>query len=96
MNRRGHAGRVDANHVAITEALNRAGATVQSLGIVGCGCPDLLVGIRGQTYLIEVKNPAAPKAHRDLTDAQKKWHVWWRGAKVHTVETAEQALALIL
>ncbi len=67
---------VDANQVAVVAALRAAGATVQHLHEVGQGCPDLLIGIAGSNYLIEVKNPAAGGA---LNDEQVKWHRRWRG-----------------
>ena len=43
------AARVDDNHVAVVEALRKAGAMVQSLAAVGDGVPDLLIGKFFQT-----------------------------------------------
>ena len=50
------AAKIDANQTQVVIALRAAGATVQSLAAVGVGVPDLLVGFRGQTYLMEVKD----------------------------------------
>ena len=60
----------DLNQAAIVRTFKAAGATVQDLHAVGRGCPDLLVGIRGKTYLVEVKSKGGK-----FTPAQVEW--WW-------------------
>ena len=60
----------DLNQAAIVRTFRQAGATVQDLHAVGHGCPDLLVGIHGKTYLIEVKSKRGK-----FTPAQVEW--WW-------------------
>lgn len=62
--------RIDANQPDIVKALRKMGAFVQSLAAVGDGCPDLLVGFRGKTYLIEVKDGDKPPSKRALTPAE--------------------------
>ena len=89
------AARTDANHARVVKALLDAGAFCQSLAAVGVGCPDILVGFRGETFLIEVKNPEAPPSDRVLTDAQKKFHRLWRGRPIAVVETPDEALRVI-
>lgn len=42
--------RTDGNQAEIVRALRSAGATVQTLHTVGKGCPDLVVGFRGNNY----------------------------------------------
>ncbi len=81
----------DANQQAIIDALRAAGATVHSLHRVGGGCPDLLVGFRGQNYLLEVKNP---DTYGRLGKKQLAWHKEWRGS-VATVWDVEEALVAI-
>lgn len=83
------AAKVDINQPAIVAALRDAGASVEPLHRVGAGCPDLLVGIRGQNYLLEVKNGKGK-----LNDIQQKWHPAWRG-QVAVVTTPEEALTVI-
>jgi len=90
MNRRGHAGRVDANHVEIVKALRAIGYSVQSLASVGGGTPDLLVGHRGKNVLIEIK--ASPK-HK-LTDDEIAWHARWAG-KVAVACSVEDAVEIV-
>ena len=86
--------RVDANHHVIVNALRQAGCTVTSLAAVGKGVPDLLVGIRGRNYLIEIKDGSKPPSERKLTSDQIAWHESWRGA-VRVVENEQQALEVI-
>lgn len=88
------AAKVDANQAEIVAALRKIGATVQPLHAVGQGCPDLLVGWRGMTSLLEVKDGNKPPSARKLTEDQERWHAEWRG-QVAVVETVEQAIAAI-
>ena len=76
-------GRRDENHKAIVEGLRQYGATVQDLGDVGGGCPDILVGWRGRNYLIEIKRDSKAK----LNKTQENWHAGWKGSvyKCHTL-----------
>ena len=47
--------RVDMNQPEIVADLRGIGATVQHLHMVGKGCPDILVGFRGNNWLFEIK-----------------------------------------
>lgn len=87
--------RIDANHVAVVEALRKAGATVQSLAGVGKGVPDLLVGIRGKTALFEVKDGAKVPSARKLTPDQLAWHAAWQGGTLAVVDGPEAALRML-
>ncbi len=87
--------RIDANHREIVAALRLAGATVQDLSAVGCGCPDLLAGYRGQNFLLEVKDGEKAPSMRKLTDAQAGFILLWRGQRVRVVGTVDEALAAI-
>jgi hypothetical protein len=83
------AAKIDANQPEIIAALERAGCIVQTLAAVGHGVPDLLVGVRGGNYLLEVKAIGGK-----LTDDQREWHGEWGGA-VHIVRTPEEALRAV-
>ena len=86
------AARIDANHGEIVEALlSVAGVTVHSLAGVGCGCPDLLVGARGLSYLVEVKNPHKLNGNRLLNPDQEKWIKKWTGSPVVVLMDAGKA-----
>lgn len=88
------AARTDANQDQIVSALRAAGATVQSLAVLGKGVPDLLVMFQGNLSLLECKDGAKPPSKRKLTDDQQKWHQAW-GCIVHVVMNPQQALAAI-
>lgn len=87
-------GKIDANHSAIVKALRQIGASVQSLASVGSGCPDLLVGFRGENIILEVKDGNLPPSKQKLTDDERVWHACWNG-EVHTVTSVEEALKLL-
>ncbi len=88
------AAKADANQASIVAALRQIGCSVQPLHTVGKGVPDLLVGIRGQNLLLEVKDGAkAPSAQR-LTADQQQWHADWRG-HVEVVNSIEQAIIAV-
>ena len=89
------AARTDQNHEEIVKALRDVGATVQSLAAVGHGVPDLLVGFRGQTILIEVKDAKQPPSKRRLTEDQIRWHGAWCGGPVAVVDGIEAALRVL-
>ena len=83
-----HAARVDANQTEIVRALRQVGAHVEIIGRP----VDLLVGFRGQNFLLEVKRCGA-RARRDQQE-QRDWMGTWTG-QVARVESVEQALAAI-
>jgi Holliday junction resolvase len=77
----------DSTHKPLVAALRAVGVTVVRISSQEAGCPDLLVGHRSRTYLLEVKGPNTP-----VDPKQEKWHRNWRGAPVHVVRTPEEAL----
>lgn len=83
------AAKIDANHDQIVSVLKAYGASVQSLAAVGKGCPDLLVGYRGHTLLIEVKDGRKAPSQRQLTDHQLDWHAKWNGGTVAIITDVE-------
>jgi hypothetical protein len=89
------AAKVDRNQPEIVKALRAVGACVQSLAAVGEGVPDLLVGYRDQTVLIEVKDGSRPPSERQLTDQQIEWHAAWRGGRCVVAGNVQEALAAI-
>lgn len=81
--------RLDPEQKAIVAALRATGCSVLSLARLGGGCPDLLVGLNGTTFLIEVKAGRTP-----WKPVQRKFFETWRG-HVATVATVDEALAVI-
>lgn len=82
--------RVDQNQKDVVKALRNSGAYVFHLHEVGQGCPDLLVGINNQTYLVEVKMPKGK-----FTDAQVKFMAKWTGSPVIRITSVEEAIAFV-
>ena len=68
--------RVDKNQSSVVKALRDAGCSVQLLHAVGEGCPDLLVGYRGVSVPVEVKNGRKAR----LTPQQVAWTESWNGS----------------
>ena len=94
----------DKNEPEIVHALRQVGAYVALIN--GTGVPDLLVGYKGETFLLEVKLPLL-EAHtptgkvrtdkarmkgRELKPAQEHFFSAWRGGHVCLVRTIRQAL----
>ena len=89
------AAKADANQSEIVKALRQMGCTVQHLHMVGAGCPDIMVGWRGETFLLEIKDGNKPPSARKKTDAQVIWHDAWRGKPVAVVCNIREALEAI-
>ena len=83
--------RVDVNQKDIVKALRDSGMYVFHLHTQGLGCPDLLCGMNGQTYLIEIK--ASDKAK--FTDAQIKFMAEWTGGKVIRLNNHQEAIDFV-
>jgi hypothetical protein len=86
---------VDANQARVVAALRRVGASVQPLHAVGKGVPDLLVGFRGVTWLVECKDGSKRPSSRKLTPDQVEWHAAWRGGPVAVVLDEFAAVEII-
>lgn len=92
--------KIDINQPEIVEALRQVGASVKSVAQLK-NCFDILVGFRGVTYIMEIKNPERmTKAQRylpslALTDGEYKFMNEWRGSTYHIVTSKEQALEII-
>jgi Holliday junction resolvase len=90
------AARRDGNEAEIIKALESVGATVVKMSAEGV--PDLLVGWRGITHLIEVKQAQDAKAKTQkgkATQAQKEFAMRWTGGPIHIVTTKADALRAI-
>lgn len=85
-------GKTDDNASPIVEALRKVGAVVWFIeGAHGsAGVPDLLVGYKGRTYLLEVKMEKG-----QLSEAQKRFIETWAGAKSAVVRNVQEALEAI-
>jgi len=73
------AAKVDGNHSAIVNALRDAGFSVSSTAAIGSGFPDVVCGLGGRTFLVEIKDGAKPPSARNLTPDQVKFRDSWKG-----------------
>ena len=67
-----YAAKRDKNEQQIVDALRQVGATVTTISGMGIG--DLLVGFRGNNFLLEVKAKRG-----SLTTAQREFRERWQG-----------------
>ena len=89
-----YARRVDDNQNEIVAALRACGATVRIIS-QGGGIPDLLVGYRGNTILIEVKDGSKVPSAQKLTEAEQEFFDTWRGGTVVIINSVDKALDLL-
>jgi hypothetical protein len=89
-----YANRIDANQNQIVDALRKAGAVVRIIS-QGDGIPDLLVGYKGYTILMEVKDGDKVPSARKLTEAEQKFFDDWRGGMLAVVNSVEEALEIL-
>ena len=81
------AARIDANQTAVVSALRAAGAYVWIIGLP----VDLLVGYKGHTFLVEVKD--GPR--KRLTALQQDFFDNWSGGTLARIDGPEAALRMI-
>ena len=77
--------KVDLNHSDIVKEFRKQeGVTVFSIASLGDGVPDIVVGYRGVTTLVEIKSPKGK-----LNALQEKWHQAWTGRPVAIVRNVK-------
>lgn len=87
--------RPDANHGEIRDGLRAIIGyhAVKDIKDFGGGIGDLLVGFRGQNYLLEVK----PDEKATLTPAELAFMMTWGGQwnRVHNLDEAMRVIGLV-
>ena len=84
-----YAQKPDSNQPEIVTALEKIGCSVYDASRVG-KIPDLIVGYRGCTLLLEVKTPKGR-----LSSEQVEWHKEWRGHSC-VVRSPKEAIEAVL
>jgi len=89
-----YARRTDTTHAPIRDALRRIGATVLDTHAMGEGFPDLVVGYRKRTTLIECKwrRPTREGGSHGESQLQRELRESWRGADWIVVDSPDEAL----
>lgn len=90
-----YARQIDANQRRVIAVLRAHGASVEAIQGARAGVPDLLVGFRGVTRLVEVKPLVSETRRRELRETQEAWHRQWRGSPVCVVRTDADAVELL-
>ena len=87
-------GRTDGNQAEAVKYMRALGMSVEVASNIGGGFPDLIIGFRGVTCLVELKDGSKVASARVLTKAQEEWHASWAGHRVvcETKEAAAQAV----
>jgi Holliday junction resolvase len=86
-----YAKKTDKNQQEIMDALRKHGAFVVDMSKAGKGFPDLVVGYKNITLLIEVKS--SPKAL--FTQDQLKFIANWSGGPLVRADDVESALRIL-
>lgn len=86
-----YAKKVDKNQSEIINAFKQLGASVLDCSHVGGGMPDILIGYRGHTVLVEIKSSV--KAH--FTEPQLKFMENWKGSAVCRINDIQGAITLV-
>ena len=92
MAKRTYGAKKDANHQEVVDAMRALGASVIDTSHMGGGFPDLIVGYRGVTLLMEIKNLKTAYGRRGLNRTQVKWKEAWIGGPYNVVTDADGAL----
>ena len=83
--------RVDENQKQIIHTFIALGASVLNLSRVGEGCPDILIGYKNVSCLVEIKRNEQSR----YTDSQVKFMQNWRGGPVSRIDSVDAAIRLI-
>ena len=83
--------RVDENQKQIIHTFTALGASVLNLSRVGEGCPDILIGYKNVSCLVEIKRNEQAR----YTDSQVKFMQNWRGGPISRIDSVDAAIRLI-
>ena len=87
--------RIDGNQNTLIDQMRQIpGLTVRITSMVGNGFTDTVIGYRGKTHLLEIKDPSQPPSKRKLTPDEQKFHDSWTGS-IWVVETIDDVLKII-
>lgn len=86
----------DANHEQIVRVFRQMHCSVVETLRTGVrGCPDLVVGFGGHSFLVEIKNPETSYGRRGLNPNQKDFIAEWHGSRIEQVSCVDDAVKLV-
>jgi len=86
--------KIDTNQNDIVKHLRKCGASVHITSMLGGGFPDLVVGVGGKNFLIELKDGDKTESRKRLTPDEVKFFDRWNG-QVNKCETLEDIFKII-
>ena len=86
-----YAKKVDLNHADVVKTLRSLGASVFDASKVGKGFPDIVVGYKNNTILVEIKSGENKK----FTPTQLKFMSEWKGSSIIRINDIDGAIRLI-
>lgn len=87
-------GRTDDNQQLIVKQLRQLGCSVAITSMIGKGFPDLVIGWRGENFLIELKDGSKSESKKKLTEDEYKFFNDWYG-QVNKCESLEEICKVI-
>lgn len=88
--------RRDINQSELATCFRSLGCSVVELHASGIpGFPDLVVGLIGQTHLVEIKNPETSYGRSGLNSNQSAFEAEWRGSRIFVVSSLEDVAAVV-
>lgn len=82
-------GRRDTSESEVVKTLREFGADIEYLSLEDV--PDLLVGLGGENYLVEVKTRTGK-----LSDGQQTWHENWHGRSPVVLRSRDEVIAWVI
>jgi hypothetical protein len=86
--------RTDDNQQLIVKQLRQLGCSVAITSMIGKGFPDLVIGWRGENFLIELKDGSKTESKKKLTEDEHKFFNDWYG-QVDKCESLEEICKVI-
>jgi hypothetical protein len=86
-NRFAYRGHHDRNHGELAKVFEDLGCSVADTSAAGFGFPDIVLGLIGQTHLIEIKDKDG-----QLSASQKRFMRDWRGGQITVVASIPEAI----
>jgi len=88
--------RIDANQNEIVRELRKVGATVLITSNLK-NAFDILVGFRGELYIVEIKDGSKPPSQRKLTPGETKCKQDFQnvGVKYHIINSVQEAIEML-
>lgn len=86
--------RIDGTQREVVQVLRKLGVNVHITSDLGKGFPDLVIGLKGRVFLIEVKNGKLSPSKQKLTPDEKEFHYIWKDY-VYIIKSVDEAIDFV-